>query len=75
MTTTIRAMKRLQEVQERRQARFYKQRMKGKKAIEEKQIELDIKQGIDLIAPDASKERAQLNAMIDVKVRNDFTGS
>jgi len=69
MTTTIRAMKRLQEVQERRQARFYKQRMKGKKAIEEKQITLDLKQGIDLIAPDASKERVQLNAMIDVKVK------
>ena len=59
METTLRAMKRVSEVQSKRQAMFFKMRMKAHKVVQRDVIKAEIKKGIELLAPAASnKEKA-----------------
>jgi len=60
MAQTLRAMKKIKQVQRAREERFYKNRMKGNKSREKARVEMDIAQNIDLVAPAASRARNQL---------------
>ena len=59
MTSTLRAMKRVSEVQNKRQELFWKMRMRAHAGVQREQIRAEIKKGIELIAPAAAdKEKA-----------------
>lgn len=59
MAQTLHAMKRVAEIQSKRQAMFYKMRMKAHKVAQRAYIRAEIKKGIDILAPAAAdKERA-----------------
>jgi len=59
MEQTLRAMKKVSEVQAKRQAMFFKMRMRSHKAVQRDIIRAEIKKGIELIAPAAAnKEKA-----------------
>lgn len=65
--STVRAMKKVQQVQKTRQARFYNNRMKPAKDLEKLRARKEIVQGIDLIAPAASKQRQKTNVVETAK--------
>jgi large subunit ribosomal protein L24e len=54
MQTTLRAMKRISEIQEKRKEMFYKMRMRASKAKQRENIKAEIRKGIDLVAPAAA---------------------
>ena len=59
MTQTLRAMKKVSEVQNKRQDMFFKMRMRAHKGVQREQIRAEIKKGIELIAPAAAdREKA-----------------
>lgn len=59
MATTLRAMKRVVEIQEKRKEMFFKMRMRAHKATQREVIKAEIKRGIELLAPPAAdKEKA-----------------
>ena len=62
MGATIRAMKRIGEIQQARDKRFYTARMKGTKAIQKNQRAVEIAQNIDLVKPAVVRKREELNA-------------
>lgn len=64
---TLRAMKRVDEIKSARQQRFYKNRMKDVKKLEKVQARKELIQGIDLIAPAASKLRSQYSVLEKTK--------
>ncbi len=60
MEQTLRAMKRVSEIQHKRQDLFFKMRMKAHKGTQREQIRADIRKGIDILAPAAgAKEQAR----------------
>ena len=73
MGAAINTMKVVAGVQERREKEFHTQRMKVKKAIEKHQIQLDIKQNVDLLQPAAAKviEKEVQVEQINVEVREE----
>ena len=71
MGTTLKAMKRVQEIKEAREKRYYERRMRVKKVQEKAQTKLDIKQNINLVAPDVVRAKAQLNASEKMDVSED----
>lgn len=59
MGQTLRAMKRVSEVKDKRQDLFFKMRMRAHKGTQRAEIRAEIKKGIDIIAPAAAnKEKA-----------------
>ena len=59
MGTTLRAIKRVSEVQDKRQDLFWKTRMRAHVGVQRQQIRAEIKKGIELIAPAvADREKA-----------------
>ncbi len=59
METTLRAMKRVSEIQHRRQDLFWKNRMRAHAGVQREQIRAEIKKGIELIVPAAAdREKA-----------------
>lgn len=59
METTLRAMKKVSEIQAKRQDMFYKMRMRAHKVVQREVIRAEIKKGIEIVAPAAAdKERA-----------------
>jgi hypothetical protein len=63
MTSTLKTMKRVSEIKDKRQDLFFKMRMKAFKGMQREQIRAEIKKGIELIAPAAAnKEIAIANA-------------
>jgi len=62
--TTIRAMKRIEEIKEIRQRRFAEKRREGISEAEKIRAREDIVKSIDLIAPAASKIRASADAVV-----------
>lgn len=59
MEQTLKAMKKVSEVQEKRQALFFKMRMKAHKGMQRDQIKAEIKKGIEILAPAAAdREKA-----------------
>lgn len=69
MGATIRAMKRVSEIQEARGERFYKNRMAGKKALEKAQHAIEIAQNIDLVKPAAVRKTEEVNVAEKVKAK------
>lgn len=67
MANTLKVMKRVAEIKKRREAVFYKNRMKVKKSVEKTQNKIEISQSIDLIAPAVSVNRAQVNVTLKDK--------
>jgi len=61
VAATIRAMTRIAEIQGRRQERFMKNRMKGRKSAEKLRDMVDITENIELVAPATSKLRQEEN--------------
>lgn len=59
METTLRAMKKVSEIQTKRQDMFYKMRMRAHKTVQRDVIRAEIKRGIEILAPAAAdKEKA-----------------
>jgi large subunit ribosomal protein L24e len=59
MDLTLRAMKKVSEVQSKRQDMFYKMRMLAHKVTQREVIKAEIKRGIEILAPAAAdKEKA-----------------
>eukprot|EP01035_Chromulina_nebulosa_P024630 gene24630-32077_t len=63
METTIRAIKKVNEVKAKRQDLFFQLRMRAHKGMQREQVRAEIKKGIELLAPAAgNKEVAIMNA-------------
>ncbi|EQC28056.1 50S ribosomal protein L24e [Saprolegnia diclina VS20] len=73
---TLHAMARVQQIKEKREAAFYKNRMKDSKAKQKARDVAEIEQNISLIKPEIvfAKERAQLNAADNERVTNAVGG-
>lgn len=69
MGATIRAMKRVGEIQTAREERFYRNRMAGKKAAEKAQHALEIAQNIDLVQPAVTRKAQEVNVGEKVKAK------
>lgn len=70
MEHTLKAMKRVSEIQQKRQALFYKMRMRAHKIKEREVIKAEIKKGIELLVPAAAnKEKALANATKKIVMR------
>jgi len=60
MATTLKAMKRVQEIRQRRERVFYKNRMKGKRDHERQQNIKTIKKNVELISGPSLKAKELL---------------
>lgn len=67
MMNTLEAMRKVQKIKEARETRFYARRMKDVKQLEKIRARKDILQGVDLVAPAASKQRQTLNVVAKVE--------
>lgn len=63
--STIRAMKRVEDIKSLRQQRFMEKRREAIKEIEKVRAREDIVKSIDLIAPAASRERAAADKVVE----------
>lgn len=61
MAKTLKAMKRVQEIRQAREQRFYEQRMSESKTIKMQEGLREIKQNLDLIAAPAVQESLKIN--------------
>ena len=61
MGTTIRVMKKVAEIKNKREARFYERRMKVRKQQEKTQNKVEIKQNINLVAPAVVRNKTVVN--------------
>ncbi|GAA5797328.1 ATPase-activating ribosome biosynthesis protein [Helicostylum pulchrum] len=69
MATTIKAMKRVQEIRSKRERAFYKNRMVGNKALEKEDDIRVVNQNIEL-APLEAKKRVQAMKAEKAKAEN-----
>eukprot|EP00128_Syssomonas_multiformis_P009848 Colp12_sorted_trinity150504_noHs@20427 len=67
MELTLRAMKKVSEVQTKRQDMFYKMRMRAHKVVQREVIRAEIKKGIEIIAP-AAADREKAIAIATKKI-------
>ena len=64
METTLRAIKKVNEIKTKRADMFFKMRMKAHEGMQREMIRADIKKGIELIAPAAAnKEKVFENVL------------
>jgi hypothetical protein len=61
MAQTLKAMKRVSEVQQKRQDMFFKMRMRAHKGMQQEQVRAEIKKGIDILAPAAGDREKVIN--------------
>jgi len=64
MMRTIRAMKRVEEIKQIRQQRFWESRRRHLREEEKARVRRDIIKSVDLVAPAASKQRERVNAVV-----------
>jgi large subunit ribosomal protein L24e len=64
MANTLKAMARVSEIKLKRETAFWKNRMKGNKALEKARNKAELAQNIDLISTATSRDRAQVNEKI-----------
>jgi hypothetical protein len=63
MGATLRAMKKVSDVQTKRQELFFKMRMRAHKGMQRDQVRAVIKKGMDILVPAAAnREKALANA-------------
>ena len=67
MESTLKAMKKVSEIQSKRQDLFFKMRMKAHKATQREIIKAEIKNGIEIIAP-AAADREKAIAIATKKI-------
>ena len=67
MESTLKAMKKVSEIQSKRQELFFKMRMKAHKATQRQIIKAEIKNGIEIIAP-AAADREKAIAIATKKI-------
>lgn len=67
MAQTLKAMKRVSEIQEKRKEMFFRMRMKAHKVAQREVIKAEIKSGIELLAP-AGADREKALAMATQKI-------
>jgi len=71
MTQTLKAMKRVAEVSSKRQAMFFKMRMRAHKGTQRDQVRAVIQKGMDILVPAAAnREKALANATKHIVARN-----
>ena len=71
MTQTLKAMKKVAEVANKRQDMFFKMRMRAHKGVQRDQVRAVIQKGMDFLAPAAAvRERALANATKKIVARN-----
>ncbi|CAN0088110.1 unnamed protein product [Pylaiella littoralis] len=69
MGKTLLAMKKVKEVQAKREQRFFENRHKGKLAKEKASIKAEIKDNIELLAPAAAQDREKTLTAISDKAK------
>jgi len=69
MADVVKSMPIINKIKEDRESRFYRNRMKDVKQLENVRARTDIIQNIDLIAPAASKQRLQTNVVEKAKAK------
>lgn len=67
MGTTLQAVKRVGAIQRRREERYHAARMRAAAVKKAQEARVDIERNVDLIAPAASRERAQVESKIKAK--------
>lgn len=76
METTLRAMKKVSEIQTKRQDMFYKMRMRAHKVVQREVIRAEIKKGMEILAPAAAdKEKAIAIATKKITSRTKVPGA
>lgn len=66
--TTLRAMKRLQQIQRRREERFYKARMAPHKERKKRADRVEIEKNLSLVAPAMAREKTVVNVKEALKL-------
>jgi large subunit ribosomal protein L24e len=74
MGATIRAMKRIGEIQQAREDRFFANRIKGKKAVEKARRDVEIAQNIDLVRPAVVRKTEEANVAATVRAKEKNAG-
>jgi large subunit ribosomal protein L24e len=69
MGATLRAMKRVGEIQAAREVRFYANRMKGNKAAEKAAHAVEVAQNISLVKPAVVRKAEEVQVAAKVKVK------
>jgi len=70
MSQTLRAMKKVSEVQNKRQDMFWKMRMRAHKGMQREQVRAVIKKGMDILVPGAAnREVAIANATKNIVLK------
>lgn len=67
MTSTLKAMKKVSEVQHKRQDMFFKMRMRAHKGTQRDQVRAVIKKGMDILVP-AAADREKALATVNKKI-------
>ena len=71
MESTLKTMKRVSEIKDKRQDLFFQMRMRAHKGTQREQIRAEIKKGIELLAPAAAnKEIAIANATKNIVTKH-----
>mmetsp|Transcript_9095 Transcript_9095/g.11201 ORF Transcript_9095/g.11201 Transcript_9095/m.11201 type:complete len:186 (+) Transcript_9095:244-801(+) len=67
---TIAAMKRVREIKETREERFFANRMKDAKKVKKEQVRVEIEKSIEILAPAvANREEVMRNVVVSAKER------
>ncbi len=70
MGTTLRAMQRVGEIRERREAMYFERRMKDAKKVQLKQAKVELRENIELLVPAAAdKQKVLLNVVEAAKIK------
>jgi len=72
MATTLKAMKRVQEIRQRRERVFYKNRMKGKREHERQQNIKTIKKNVELISGPSLKTKELLQKITQKETKTEM---
>ena len=71
MTQTLKTMKKVSEVRDKRQDMFFKMRMRAHKGMQRDQVRAVIQKGMDVLVPAAAnREKALVNATKSIIARN-----
>uniref|UniRef100_A0A7S1TCA3 TRASH domain-containing protein n=1 Tax=Compsopogon caeruleus TaxID=31354 RepID=A0A7S1TCA3_9RHOD len=60
MATTLRGIRRVEEIKKKREKQFYRNRMRGREEREKARAVVEIRENVDLVQPVAIREKARL---------------
>lgn len=67
MEQTLKAMKRISEIQSKRQQMFFNMRMRAHKATQREVIKAEIKKGMDILVPAVVTDKEKVLAKVQQK--------